>query len=287
MRRITITDKQVKNVLDLSPEEEVLLLRYDKVDPVREAGAIVSPVLVVCGDKKFEVDLIGQPTDLNDNYGDQSQGKEKGLSKVKIRTELPPELFKELVGVKDILLLARTQNVPSYIMTNRVSVEYDKTKDAPPMLVVSCDKFKPIDDLLKAQISEPTFYEVFIEGNNEGFYNAEGEQLDNLIEPIGVKRRIEEGDTELRQRVIEYLKFRLQGTVKVKDEEIKTLIEQAEVDQKIDEASKSKTKTARPMMHFDMWPGIEFGTTVECEGCGRTYKANKENMLMECPGKQK
>ena len=86
---------------------------------------------------------------------------------------------------------------------------------------------------------------MFIEGRREDFYDASGAELDELVGLIGIKRKVEEGDNELRKRVMEYLKTRVEQS-NVKDEDIKALVktaeEEAAIQKKIDDAAKKRKK---------------------------------------------
>ena len=55
--KIRIVDKQVKHILNLTSEELMLLLRLQPLQNRRVPFQIVSPVLIVCGDDKYEVTI--------------------------------------------------------------------------------------------------------------------------------------------------------------------------------------------------------------------------------------
>ena len=269
--KVQITDKLIKHILSLTSDEEVLLLRYKKLGNRRGGGGTVqveSPVLVVCENQRFQADVleIEEVGNRYDEYGSEPEKikKAEDISKLDpfdMTLELSPELFKELVSTKEPLILLRVMNVPAYIRTNKIKVVYDKSKDirpekedeavpqsrkpTVPTMVVRVEKMRPIDDLLKQHITDSAFYEVFIEGKREDFYDAEGAELDELVGLVGIKRKVEEGDNELRKRVIEYLKSHVEKS-NVKDEDIQQLVktaeEQAAIEKKIDDAAKKRRK---------------------------------------------
>jgi hypothetical protein len=267
--KVTITDKLIKHVLSLTPEEEVFLLRYKKLGNRRGGGGTVqveSPILVVCDNQRFQVDIleIEEVGNRYDEYGQEPERIKKAedigkLDPFDMTLELTPELFKEVVATREPLILFRVLNIPAYIRTNKIKIIYDKSKDVRqepndpaarkpviPTMVVRVEKIRPVDDLLKQHITDSAFYEVFIQGKREEFYDVTGAELDDLVGIIGVRRRVEEGDVELRKRVIEYIKMRVASLSTIKDSEMTQLVrtaeEEADVQKKLDDAAKKKRK---------------------------------------------
>ena len=270
--KVTITDKLIKHVLSLTPEEEVFLLRYKKLGNRRGGGDTVkveSPVLVVCENRRFQVDIleIEEVGSRYDEYGEEPEKIKKAedigkLDPFDMTLELTPEMLKEIVATKEPLILFRVLNIPAYIRTNKIKVSYDKSKDirpenpneavpqskkpTSPTMVIRVEKIRPVDDLLKQHITDSAFYEVFIQGTREEFYDVTGTELDELVGLVGIRRKIEEGDVELRKRVIEYLKMRVSSLSTVQDAEISQLVktaeEEAAIQKKLDDAAKKKRK---------------------------------------------
>lgn len=276
--RIRIHDKEVRHSLDLTSEELVSLIRFKKPASRRVPLAIVSPVIVVCDDKKFQADILdikdatfvnreeaiyGQP-----EYGEEAEGEEwasrPGSSKKAkkdptedippflLTVELTPPMFEAMVGLSELLVLVRVQNIPAYIRTKRVKVDYnmeEKERDnvsAKPKLVLKVEQVRPIVDLLKAQITESAFYDVFIAGKSDEFFEKGGEELDEIVGLIGIKRRVEESDIALRMRVKEYLRIRMEQLTKVKEEDVQGMVKEAEekadIERKLDEADEKRKK---------------------------------------------
>ena len=157
---------------------------------------------------------------------------------------MTPELFKSLSTNKVVLILLRIQNIPAYAVVEKIRVNFDKPGDS-GSLGMNIDRVKPIVELLKTQLTESSFYETFIVGKSEEFFESEGTQLDNLVALVGVLRKENESDNELRIRVKSYLKIRIAETTNVGDDELKALIrkseEVAEIERLMNEA-KSKKK---------------------------------------------
>lgn len=281
--RISIIDKAVKNTLDLTSEELVRLLRFRRLDTRRVPFKIVSPVLIVCDDKKFECEILdikslnrspydeqnvpsdfyGEGEDLDPGMVRQARKqseKTEDIEPFTLKIELPPGLFAELTKVDQVIVLMRVQNIPVYVRTDAVRVDYNKegtyqepgeperqarVKDKPALLI-KVPGVRPILDLLKAQITESAFHEVFIDGKSDEFYDAKDAKLDEIVEIIGIKRRFGESDVELRNRVIAYLKIRMAEATKLKDEELQQMVneteKQREIDRRIDDASKKQKK---------------------------------------------
>ena len=285
--KISIVDKDIQNTLDLTSDELVRLLRYKKIDTRSTPFTIVSPVIIVCDDKKFEVDVLDIPSLRGDEmYGDfdndismedayyMRRYQENQLRAIReetddtlkeriepveaftLKVELSSELFAALVPTSEILILFRVQNAPAYTRTSKVRVDYNKQKDKVkrsgenrPALIIKIDQIKPIVDLLKAQITESAFYEVFIEGKSDEFYDAKDNNLDEIVELIGIKRRSEETDIALRTRVISYLKLRMTELSKVQDDDLKELVDnaqlQADIEKKLNDAEKKNKRKKR------------------------------------------
>lgn len=273
--RIRIHDKEIRHSLDLTSEELVALIRYKKPASRRVPLAIVSPVIVVCDDKKFQVDILdikdatfvnreeaiyGQP-EYGEAYGEEAGEKWESpggagkkakkdptddIPPFLLTVELPPAMFEAMVGLSELLVLVRVQNIPAYIRTNRVKIDYnmeEKEKDnvsAKPKLVLKVERVRPIVDLLKAQITEAAFYDVFIAGKSDEFFDKGGEDLEEIVGLIGIKRRTEESDITLRMRVKEYLRIRMEQLTKVKEADVQGMVkeaeEKAEIDRKLDDA---------------------------------------------------
>jgi|GEM_PF-5258868 len=271
--KIALTDKEVQHALDLSSEELVSLLRYRRPTETAAKFKVVSPLLLVVGSKKYQVDLLEIELDRNSSTGQMSwegedwdttdlpstnvskKKKDKSLKlpSLVITTELTAEIFTSLLEVSEVMVLLRINNVPGYFITDMVRVDYNKAAAFPerdsqksprPRLIMKSGVVRPIVDLLKAQISESSFYECFIGGKSEEFYNSEGDALDEIVELIGFLRKNNETDIALRRRVIDYLKLYLESRTSVTDEDLNKIVDEAqkkiEIDKKIDEASGNK-----------------------------------------------
>ena len=273
MTRINIHDKDIRHSLDLTSEELVSLIRYKKPPSQQIPSQIVSPVIVICEDKKFQADIIeirdaaysnqsyyNSPED--DPYittvEDFEAWQVKSGSKKKkdptenippfiLSLELTPAMFEGLLTVNEVLVLLRVQNIPSYIKTNKVKVDYNKEDPKEkPQLVIKVEKVRPIVDLLKAQISEAAFYDVFINGRSDEFFDKGGEELDDIVGLIGIRRRSEESDIALRMRVKDYLRIRMESLSKVKEDDLQGLVketeEQEEIERKLNEEDEKRKK---------------------------------------------
>jgi len=244
--KIVITDKTVRNVLDLSEKEVINLLRYRSLDYNKVPYKIVSPVLLISGDDKFELEI--KDVEGKGNYftpGLKEGSLPSDFVPFVLKLEVVPRLFDSVVKNGEILILVRIRNVPCYIRAQQEikiiyggSVGESMTPKAIMEVNVSSEP-KAIDDLLRKQISDSTFYEIFIGGESGEFFDSEGGKLDDLVGLVGMKRKAGEGDTELRKRVVDYLKFRVGSiTQKIDDSDLEGLLAQADIDKKLDEASK-------------------------------------------------
>jgi hypothetical protein len=275
--RIKIVDKTVQHTLDLTPEELVNLIRYKKIDTRSVPFKIVSPVLLICDSKKFQIDIInienvssGGGSTYSDGGGReyypeddvpfespdfQEMEEEVGSSKKKkkdpmakmpsftLRLEIVAQMFDALAASQEILLLLRVQNIPVYVRTNLVKVDYNMAdpvkgseKKAKPTLLVKIERVFPIVDLLKAQISESDFFDVFIAGKREEFFEKEGADLDEIVGLVGIKRKVEESDIELRMRVKDYLSIRIDQMTRIKETELQQMVKETEEKERIDKA---------------------------------------------------
>jgi len=284
--RIRIVDKQIKHVLNLTSEELMLLLRLQPLDSRRVPFKIVSPVLIVCGDQKYEVPIIrvdqlgstrrgeypleiddvqemieegqyfGDVVNIDEAIPDRPPVRQRPRERKKVdptskipsfmmEVELNAKLFEGLMNVESPLVLMRVQNIPVYTPIEDIRVNFNKPK-ATPVLLITVERVQPIVDLLKTQLTESAFYETFIVGKSEQFFESAGVKLDDLVALVGIKRKENESDTELRIRVKEYLKIRIAGTTDVNDDELKALIRQteevAEIERSMDEASRRGEK---------------------------------------------
>lgn len=282
--RINIIDKQIKYALNLTSEELVHLMRLQPLQGRRTPFQIMSPVLIACGENKHEVDIVrmdeagksrstrgdsfsDDPLELSDedaaetmyNFRDSRKppiNKKQPTEKIKstdkippftLETELTPELFNDLTTNKKALLLLRIQNIPAYAVIDsiRVNVSSPGTKGS---LVMKIDKVSPIVDLLKTQLTESSFYDTFIVGKSEEFFESTGVQLDNIVALVGILRKENESDNEMRIRVKEYLKIRIAETTNVDDRELKALIQKSEevqeIERSMDEAKKKEKKSS-------------------------------------------
>jgi len=248
----------------------------------RSPFQIVSPVLIVCGDEKYEVEvkevsetasrrMLPAPDEgefsgfideeaenLDPGFSEDEEGRKIPTGSKKKRrkvdpteripgfaleTELTPELFKGLTTNKVVVVLLRIQNIPAYAMVENIRVNISNPGDS-GSLVMRIDRVQPIVDLLKTQLTESSFFETFIVGKSEEFFESTGVQLDDLVALVGIKRKENESDNEIRMRVKSYLKIRIAETTDVSDEELKGLIKKAEEVQEIqrsmDDAKKDK-----------------------------------------------
>lgn len=268
--RINIVDKQIKYALNLTSEELVHLMRLQPLQNRRSPFQIVSPVLLVCGEEKHEVEvkqvsessqrMLPAPEDEEEFLESMPEGVEgwqspkRGKKSKKIdpteripgfvlETELTHELFKSLMTNKVVLLLLRIQNIPAYAVIEAIRVNVDRPGEN-GSLVLRIDRVKPIVELLKTQLTESSFYETFIVGKSEEFFESTETQLDNLVALTGILRKENESDNELRTRVKSYLKIRIAETTNVDDEELKGLIrkseEIAEIERLMDETKRKK-----------------------------------------------
>lgn len=261
--RINIVDEQIKFVLNLSSEEIVHLMRLQPLQVRRSPFQIVSPVLIACGDSKHEVEIIKTdesgniralpaPEDEEFDFEDfATKGEEiprsgppekkkkreidptERIPSFVLTTELTPELFKDLVTNKQVALLLRIQNIPAYALVEDIRVNVTSPGEA-GNLVMRIDRVRPITELLKTQLTESSFYETFIVGKSEEFFESTGTQLNDLVALVGVLRKEGESDTELRMRVKDYLKIRIAETTNIDDQELKALIRKAEEVQEIE-----------------------------------------------------
>ncbi len=266
--KITLTDKELRHTLDLSSEEIIALIRYQNPKPSKGEFEIVSPCLLIVGDKKFQVDIlnvesqaeVGLESDdilerlrvyeSSGEFPSEAKQPKKDVSPFVLTVELPSPLFEALSNNQELIVLFRVRNIPSYVKTDKAKVDFNLEESLKtgykPSLVIKVDKVKPIADLLKAQISESQFQEVFIEGNSDEFFNNEGRPLDELVGLIGIKRMKEETDVALRTRVKNYLKLRLDQLSKVDDAQLQGLLteeeEKARIERKLAEAEKRMKK---------------------------------------------
>lgn len=277
--RINIVNKEIKYALNLTSEELVHLMRLRPLQSRRSPFQIVSPILIVCGEEKYEVevkevseaakrvssadeeDFIEEVEDLDPGFFEDEEAgkiptgpKRKKKRKVDpteripgfvLETELTPELFKALTVNKVVVVLLRIQNIPAYAMVENIRVNISNPGES-GSLVMRIDRVQPIVDLLKTQLTESSFFETFIVGKSEEFFESTGVQLDDLVALVGIKRKDNESDNELRMRVKSYLKIRIAETTDVSDEELKQLIRKSEEVQEIqrsmDESKKKKDK---------------------------------------------
>jgi len=254
-------------------------MRLRPLQSRRSPFQIVSPILIVCGEEKYEVevkevseaakrvssadeeDFIEEVEDLDPGFFEDEEAgkiptgpKRKKKRKVDpteripgfvLETELTPELFKALTVNKVVVVLLRIQNIPAYAMVENIRVNISNPGES-GSLVMRIDRVQPIVDLLKTQLTESSFFETFIVGKSEEFFESTGVQLDDLVALVGIKRKDNESDNELRMRVKSYLKIRIAETTDVSDEELKQLIRKSEEVQEIqrsmDESKKKKDK---------------------------------------------
>lgn len=276
--KIRLGDREVSNALDLNSEELIRLLRFQKPKTSKAEFQIVSPVLLILGDKKIQANIVNVRDNeslRNDPYAGDGGGSFTGyyaeeveklypgsitprkakdstesISPFILELELTPEIFDGLYGVKEVIILLRVQNIPAYIKTNKIKVDFNledsKKENYTPTIAIKVEKVRPILDLLKAQISESNFFEVFIEGKSEEFYDKGGKDLDDLVELIGIKRKAEESDIELRRRVIDYLKLRMEQLSKVKDSDLQQIVKEEtdkkRIERKLNEADEKRKK---------------------------------------------
>lgn len=247
--RINITDSQIQQVLDLTSTELARLLRFQSVDPKVQPFQIVSPALIVCGERKYEVELLAveersvgvysaDSTSFyypSKSYMTRPTTDESKVPPFNIKITLTQELYQGLCETVNPLLLFRVQNSPSYSIMSEFRAEF-KSPGKPGELRVPVNEVKTVTELLKTQLTESAFYEVYIIGRSEDFFESSGKSLDDLVSLIGIKRKIEENDTELRLRVKDYLKIRLAGTTNVTDEELYDVVKKAEEVQEIERA---------------------------------------------------
>lgn len=262
--RISIVDKEIRHVLDLTSEELVKLIQY-KISAGRYSSKfdIVSPVLVCAGSKKFQVTLVGAKSveEYDNAYYqrsrqvfeiDQPPPTRKNIGAIDfIATgELTAEMVQPIVEADYLLFIARLKNKPSYAIISNYRIYFDKKSpvgdtNGKVLLEMVIKSVKPIEELLKAQISEEQWYEVYVIGKSEDFFLGEGKLLDDLVGLIGLKRLEREDDFALRRRVIKYLK-RVVEEPPISEEEISEMLERTqqelEVDRKIDAAKKKKEK---------------------------------------------
>lgn len=259
--RINIVDEQIKFVLNLSSEEIVHLMRLQPLQIRRSPFQIVSPVLIACGENKHEVEIIktdesgsvrslpppegDEEDDLLEGEawgGEEEPDKKKGKRRVDpterippfvLTTEVTPELFKDLVMNKQVVVLLRIQNIPAYALIEDIRINVTNPGVA-GNLVMRIDRVRPITELLKTQLTESSFYETFIVGKSEEFFESTGVQLNDIVALVGVLRKEGESDTELRIRVKDYLKIRIAETTDIDDQELKALIRKAEEVQEIE-----------------------------------------------------
>lgn len=256
-------------------------MRLQPLQSRRSPFQIVSPVLIVCGDEKHEVEIKEvsetasrrmlpppdegkfaefngegemvenlDPGDFDPMTLKVKEGRKRKKRKVDpteripgfaLETELTPELFTALTKNKVVVVLLRIQNIPAYAMVENIRVNLSNTGES-GSLVMRIDRVSPIVDLLKTQLTESSFFETFIVGKSEEFFESTGVQLDDLVALVGIKRKENESDNELRMRVKGYLKIRIAETTDVDDEELKGLIKKAEEVQEIERSMDKESK---------------------------------------------
>jgi hypothetical protein len=244
--KINIVDKDVKHVLDLSNEELVRLIKFEPPSKESRILEIISPILVFAGPKKFQVKLVNvESSSRSVSEGYESLWGLSPTSKGSYKTlftaygEVDPEMVRPIIESDNLLVLSRIKNVPSYAVVDRFKIYYDrkcdKDTDGKVILELRVSKVKPIEDLLKSQITEEQFYEVYVVGRSDEFFRRSGDKLDDLIGLIGLRRREGEDDYALRRRVVKYLRKVIEEPP-IPDEEINKILRLAEIDRKIDEA---------------------------------------------------
>ena len=285
--RINIVNKQIKYALNLTSEELVHLMRLRPLQTRRTPFSIISPILIVCGEEKVEVEIkevietstrrtlsasddsgLAEYMDLDPMEGVDEEEEEESPTRKKrkrkvdptekipgfaLETELTPELFTALTKNKVVVVLLRIQNIPAYAMVENIRVNISNPGEN-GSLVMRIDRVQPIVDLLKTQLTESSFFETFIVGKSEEFFESTGVQLDDLVALVGIKRKENESDNELRMRVKGYLKIRIAETTDVDDEELKQLIRKAEEVQEIQRSmdeSKNKSNAIHKMYFLD------------------------------------
>jgi len=221
-----VIDKELKHVLDLTSEEVVKLIQY-KNSATRYSSKfdIVSPVLVCAGSKKFQVTLVGAKSleeydssmQLMDRYEEGGYPDEvprrKNIGSVEFIATviLSTEMVQPMMEAEYLLFIARLKNKPSYAVISSYRIYFDRKStmgdtNGKLLLEMVIKSVKPIEELLKAQISEEQWYEVYVIGKSEDFFLGEGKLLDDLVGLIGLKRLPQEDDFGLRRRVVKYLK---------------------------------------------------------------------------------
>ena len=239
--KITLSDKEIRYALELNDEELARLLRYRKLDPNVDPYVIVSPLMVVCNNNKH----IAKILDVKDWSANPPGPGDKKIPPFDIKIFLSPDLFKDLTLSDELILLFRVRNIPSFVRVSNFRIEYDTaitSKNKIPALVMRAEEVKPITDLLRMQMSESTFYEIFIQGKNDDFYDATGESLDGLVGLVGIKRMNGELDIELRNRTKGYLKFRISEILPITDEDVQKLVKKAEEEKEIEDKISAASK---------------------------------------------
>lgn len=281
--KINLGDKSIRNALNLTSEELINLLRYQNPKTSSADAEIVSPVLFVFENVNIQSTIVGiqdnnyreteQPyydSDDDEEFRDldggmveedgsiggrrkkskNSKDSVKNIPSFVLEVELTRELFDELLKVKEVLILMRVQNIPVYVLTNKAQIQFNleesKKPKFVPSLAVKIDKVRAIVELLKTQISESDFFEVYVKGKSDEFFEKGGADLDDLVGIIGIRRKPQESDIELRMRVKSYLITRMEELSKVKDEDLQNLIkDQAEkdrIEKKMDDAKEKDDK---------------------------------------------
>jgi len=256
--KLSIVDKEIKHTLDLDAEEVVRLIKMEK-SPGRygSSGEIVSPILVIVGSKKFQVQLVdveseeerrsNVPFEYPDEYRIEGRTSSQVIFLIGV---LSPDMVETITGAESLLVLMRAKNRPSYSKIQNFRVLFDRKceRDTSGKILVELRvrELKPIEELLKAQISVDQFYEVYVIGRSDEFFKNESPaKLDDLVGLIGLKRRADEDDFALRRRVAVYCKKMVEEPP-VPDSEINQVLRQTEeeqkVEQKMDEAKGKKEK---------------------------------------------
>lgn len=264
--RIKIVDKQVKHVLKLTSEEVVALLRFQPPSTNRVPTRVSSPCLVIANGNKYEVDILSVQdrggtwsgsNDDSDDYDVDNDNAVRDFSsrrrKAKwsdpaqkvppfsITVEMPEGMFEDLVKSESTILLIRVQNIPAYSVVGSISVSFDKP-GSKPKLVINVSAVKTVADLMRTQITESTFYENFILGRSNEFFDSVGADLDAIVKLVGMCRKPDETDVELRNRVKDYLRLKIAGTTDVDDDIVADLIREAEEKEEIEQAMREAKK---------------------------------------------
>lgn len=265
--KITLGDKAVSHSLDLTSDEFIRLVRFQKPKPnIKNSDLeIISPVLLLIGEKKIQATVLNMQDDgtaqrrleLRDEMFDELSPRKQSekqtakdvterIAPFRLELEITAETFEALIKTKDVLVLFRVQNIPCYVQTSKVKIDFNLENSPIPALVIKVDKVRPVLELLKVQITESQFNEVYIEGKSDDFYDKGGADLDDLVELIGVKRKIDESDIALRRRVKEYLQLRLEQLSRVKDDDLQQMVkdeaEKQRIERKLNAADRKRKK---------------------------------------------